>query len=143
MLSDSALPVGGFIASGGLEAAVQMGVVSSVEEFLQESLHNLSYSTLPFVNSAYNSMHKGSIPELLVIDESYNLFVGSNHVAKRASCAQGVAYLTLVTNSFPFVSSLDLVQQYKLKIRASIAPGHLCLCFAMTCFALGLSLGDL
>jgi urease accessory protein len=140
-LSDSALPVGGFVASGGLESAMQMLNIKDVERFLQDSLHTLAFSTLPLIRSVYRTMRdaQGSmdiVGEIMALDKEYDAFVGTNHVNRRASVTQGVAYLTLISKSFPESKLIDLIIDYKLQVRKSTTPGHLPLCFALACISL-------
>lgn len=101
-LADSALPTGGFAHSAGLEAAYQSGEVrnkGALEAWLRAGVGQLTYSTLPFVNATH------SAPELLgrydMICEAYT----SNHVANRASRAQGRALLSLCERAFLQVES--------------------------------------
>ncbi|CAJ0747606.1 21257_t:CDS:2 [Entrophospora sp. SA101] len=51
-ISDSALPTGGFVASSGLESAIQTGYVHDIPSlsiFLSSSIDNYAFSSLPFV----------------------------------------------------------------------------------------------
>nr|CAG8482496.1 14444_t:CDS:2 [Entrophospora candida] len=51
-ISDSALPTGGFVASSGLESAIQTGYVRDIPSlsiFLSSSIDNYAFSSLPFV----------------------------------------------------------------------------------------------
>jgi len=55
-LADSAFPSGGFAHSGGLEAAVQLGVVSdpsSLEVFLQNALLQIGNGIARFAQAAW------------------------------------------------------------------------------------------
>src|ERR1700749_4212083 len=85
-LSDSAFPTGGFAHSSGLESAWQHGEVrdrGALVSFIKASPHQVSHSILPFVTAA----HAG--PENFgAIDRLCDAFT-SNHVANRASRAQG------------------------------------------------------
>jgi urease accessory protein UreF len=55
MLSDSSLPVGGFVASLGLESALQQNLVSesSLLDWILQSLYLLHHQTCPFVLAIY------------------------------------------------------------------------------------------
>ncbi|KAI0229922.1 hypothetical protein L0F63_002895 [Massospora cicadina] len=129
-LSDSALPIGGFVASGGLEAACQAGQITSLDtfiSFLRTSLHSYAHTTIPFVKachavaSAYvggvdSSFKSGVKSEIkfefgtkssleLTVDEIGELdqlyHVSTlNPITRRASKAQGVALLMLYSKSF-------------------------------------------
>jgi urease accessory protein len=90
-LADSAFPTGGFAHSGGLEAAWQQGEVrdrAELREWFLGSLLQVSRCALPFVNAAHAQ------PERLEeLDRLCDAFT-SNHVANRASRAQGRAFLS-------------------------------------------------
>ena len=81
-LSDSAFPAGSFAHSGGLEALHQAGLVSgdSLLPRLEELTFNAARSMLPFVRRADAEA-----------DLACDAFL-SNHVANRASRAQGGAF---------------------------------------------------
>lgn len=92
-LADSSLPTGGFAHSNGLEAARQAGEVrnrADLELWLVSSLEQLTGSSLPFVNAAH-----ARPDELPSLDRTCEAFT-SNHVANRASRAQGRALLSVV-----------------------------------------------
>lgn len=97
-LADSAFPTGGFAHSSGLEAAWQHGEVRNRDDlasFLETSLHQLGHAALPFVTAAFDQ------PERLVeFDQLCDAFT-TNHVANRASRAQGRALLSAVDRIFP------------------------------------------
>ena len=97
-LADSAFPTGGFAHSSGLEAAWQHGEVchrDDLASFLKASLHQLGDAALPFVTAAHDE------PERLAeFDQLCDAFT-TNHVANRASRAQGRALLAAVERIFP------------------------------------------
>ena len=96
-LIDSAFPTGGFAHSLGLEAAWQHGEVRNRTElvsFLEAGLHQLGHAALPLVTAAYSEPAK-----LGEFDQLCDAFT-SNHVANRASRAQGRALLTAVERIF-------------------------------------------
>ena len=96
-LVDSAFPMGGFAHSSGLEAAWQHGEVSGgagLMSFIEASLEQLGRGALPFVNAAYDE------PERLEeFDELFDAFT-TNHVANRASRAQGKAFMSAIKRAF-------------------------------------------
>jgi urease accessory protein len=96
-LIDSAFPTGGFAHSSGLEAAWQHGEVRNRAElafFIEASLQQLGHAALPFVMAAYDEPEK-----LNEFDHLCDVFT-TNHVANRASRAQGRAFLTAVERIF-------------------------------------------
>jgi urease accessory protein len=97
-LIDSAFPTGGFAHSSGLEAAWQHGEVRNRAEllsFVEANLDQLGHASLPFVLAAFDE------PENLGdVDSLCDVFT-TNHVANRASRAQGRAFLTAVERIFP------------------------------------------
>ncbi len=101
---DSAFPTGGFAHSAGLEAAWQHGEVRGRDElvgFVEASLDQWGHASLPFVMAAFDQPEK-----LSNFDELCEAFT-INHVANRASRAQGRAFLTAVDRIFPASSSQD------------------------------------
>jgi urease accessory protein len=96
-LADSAFPTGGFAHSAGLEGAWQNGEVRNRNElvsFAEAGLHQLGRAALPFVNAAHAE------PERLVeFDNLCDAFT-TNHVANRASRAQGKAFLVAMKRVF-------------------------------------------
>lgn len=96
-LVDSAFPTGGFAHSGGLESAWQHGEVRTRVElasFLEVALHQAGRNALPFVSTAH------AHPECLAQwDRHCDAFI-TNHVANRASRAQGRAFLAAAQRVF-------------------------------------------
>jgi len=96
-LADSALPTGGFAHSLGLEAAWQHGEVRNRAEllsFVEAGLQQLGHAALPFVLAAFDAPEK--LGELDALCDAFT----TNHVANRASRAQGRAFLTAVERIF-------------------------------------------
>ncbi|KAK4570105.1 hypothetical protein LTR86_003075 [Recurvomyces mirabilis] len=105
LLSDSALPLGSFAFSSGLESYLAHSKLTTsnnktsppnnklhdFEQFLQHSLSNLSSTALPYVLAAYHS------PGYEVLEGLDNDFDASTPctVARRASLTQGRALLTV------------------------------------------------
>src|SRR5690348_441759 len=97
-LADSALPVGGFAHSGGLEAAWKHGEISGsdgLSEFLTASLHQMGHAALPFLGAVFDDPSA-----FQTINAFCDVFL-SNHVANRASRAQGHAFLACALRCFP------------------------------------------
>lgn len=96
-LMDSAFPTGGFAHSAGLEAAWQHGEVRGRDDlvsYLDASLHQLGHGALPLVTAAFDEPAK-----LAEFDRLNDAFI-INHVANRASRAQGRAFLSAVERIF-------------------------------------------
>ncbi len=96
-LADSAFPTGGFAHSLGLEAAWQYGEVRNRTElvsFIEAGLQQFGHAALPFVTAAFDEPEK-----LGDFDQLCDVFT-TNHVANRASRAQGRAFLTAVERIF-------------------------------------------
>ena len=179
LLSDGNLPTGSFVASSGLESHTTHALGSardhlgSTVAFVRDSVQTYARSALPFVRDAhravlaYTSGASGAgadadvdgvaiLDTLLRLDALYEANT-LNHVARRASCAQGVALLTLYTKGFacpPFLASVQpeekrekerrlarLVDRLKLLVRGEKTHGHLPVCWGVLVGALGLSLG--
>ncbi|TPX72850.1 hypothetical protein SpCBS45565_g00040 [Spizellomyces sp. 'palustris'] len=146
--------IGGFVASAGLEAAVQAGHVrptpdgSSLVSFVTASLHSYAHSAVPFVRAAWQALDergleagteslttkrahrvKNVVQNLQALDEEYDGLAGSNHVARRAS------------RGFPAAHGGDVVSVFKTDVRASRTAGHLPICFGVVSNCLGISLG--
>ena len=183
LLSDSNLPTGSFVASAGLESYVTHGFFSSSQspprdkmdatvDFLQDSLRSYARSALPFVTDAHASARKllanykdtsepalaSALQAVTALDDLYESMT-LNHVARRASKAQGVALLTLYSKGFSRPSTRRqrhqhaavpnseedhagaFVDELKLLIRQEKTHGHLPICWGVLTACLGLSLG--
>ncbi|KAJ1554069.1 hypothetical protein HK405_006102 [Cladochytrium tenue] len=207
MLADSALPTGGFVASCGLEAAVQQmhlggsrgassssrgGIVpqsttsSSVDDlpaFVRASLHAAAASSAPFVRGVWMALARfvprrphgprdeegggrrvsAAVAALAALDAAYDAMVGANHVARRASRAQGAAYVALMDRGL--VDGLDdddgsggdgdehkadvevataeareVLARFKREIRGERTAGHLPVALGAAYYCMGLSL---
>ncbi len=113
---DSGFPTGGFAHSSGLEAAWQHGEVPNRQElqgFAQAALWQAGRSQLPFVFATCRH------PERLAeVDDLYHAFT-SNHVANRASRAQGRALTTALQRVFSHPREPN-----PLPIESPAPPGH-------------------
>ena len=97
-LMDSAFPTGGFAHSAGLEAAWQHGEVRNRGElvsFIEAGLQQLGHAALPLVAAAFDEPEK--LGEFDLLCDAFT----TNHVANRASRAQGRAMLAAVERIFP------------------------------------------
>jgi urease accessory protein len=128
-LCDSAFPTGGFAHSSGTEAAWQQGEIRGPDElyeWLLTSLRQLGRSALPFVRAGRAHV---SIFEPL---DAWSDAILLNHVANRASRAQGAALLSAAARTFerPPLEGLFAAA------RARRLPTHLAPSFGATCDAL-------
>jgi urease accessory protein len=114
-LADSAFPTGGFAHSLGLEAAWQHGEVRNRMElisFTETTLLQLGHTALSFVTAAFDAPEK-----LDEFDQLCDVFT-TNHVANRASRAQGRAFMAAVNRIYRLE-----VENRKLEIQfAHFAP---------------------
>lgn len=96
-LADSAFPSGGFAHSQGFEALRQLGLLASEEALalrLRELVWNVACGALPFLNDAHDGAEAAP-----TADHALNVFL-ANHVANRASRAQGQAFLLAAEATF-------------------------------------------
>jgi len=112
LLADSALPLGSFAFSSGLESYLaHTRPSSSFPAFLHISLSSYSSTTLPFVLAA----HRNPV-DLLELDDTLDAAIMCT-VGRRASVAQGRALLSIWDRSFssalPFGASKDAVGALK------------------------------
>jgi urease accessory protein len=90
-LVDGGFPSGGFAHSHGLEASLHLRGVEDLPAFLDEALWQAGRTTLPFVRSACEAAKRPDAEERLrALDELFDASC-TNHVANRASRAQGRA----------------------------------------------------
>lgn len=116
-LADSAFPAGGFAHSGGLEAIAQNGEIKSaadLENFLHAALQQTAHGSLPFVRAGFNA----TVP-FAELDWLFDAFT-PNHVANRASRAQGQAWLASAERSFGNPSIAELRES----VLRDVLPGH-------------------
>ncbi|KAJ2779269.1 hypothetical protein H4R18_004110 [Coemansia javaensis] len=120
LLADSQLPTGGFVASAGLEAAQQGGLVSAASgeagpgsfgDFIRRSAHSQARFGLPFCSRAHEQAARrldepggggggdgaadAIVGEFARVDGHHHAMLASSGVAMRASIAQGGGLLTL------------------------------------------------
>lgn len=134
-LADSGFPVGGFAHSAGLETAMQEGEVADETElywFCSESIRQVGYAGLPFVNGAYED--GASLSELDAVCDAFL----SNHVANRASRHQGRAFLSACERSF----ELEELSALKAAVRGEKLCQHFAPLFGTIARALRLPVED-
>lgn len=116
-LADSAFPTGGFAHSSGLEAAAQLGGMggsAGMRLFCEQALWQAGLGALPFVRAGHDD------PEhLSSLDARCHAFL-SNHVANRASRAQGRAFAATCARIFARPTILRLEED----VRSHTLRGH-------------------
>ncbi|HTD65468.1 MAG TPA: urease accessory UreF family protein [Candidatus Limnocylindria bacterium] len=130
-LADSAFPAGGFAHSGGLEAARQHREVcggSELIEYLRTGLNQLAHNAMPFAHAAFSSGR-----EFSEVDRLCDAFL-SNHVANRASRAQGQAFLASVEKIFGNTE----ISAFRSGVLEQSLPGHFAPVFGRVVRLLGL-----
>ncbi|GAA5799779.1 hypothetical protein EDC94DRAFT_691348 [Helicostylum pulchrum] len=152
ILTDSALPTGGFVASSGLEATYQAGLVDnkSLPDFVTSSAHNYASNTNCFVRAGYEAPdQEDPLQYLIDSDETCDAVMAANVVARRASLAQGIAMLTLYLKCFTTNEDMDqeqskknieIVKKWKGLIRGEKVDGHFAVCYGLICRYLNVDL---
>lgn len=152
ILSDSNLPVGGFVSSSGLESFIAHSFLSTASSdversdrligFLHSSLLNYASLALPFMIGLFSVL--GGRPETVVgstlrLDDLYHAMC-LNLVARRCSLAQGAAMVMLYQKAF---SSADqtVMNLLKIQLRTHKRTLHFPIAYALTTGLLGLSCG--
>lgn len=162
LLSDGNLPTGSFVASSGLESYAKHGFRAdsseSVLDFVRYNLDSYANSALAFVNDTHDCVSEAlehesfetCFEDILQLDSLYETMT-LNHVTRRASKAQGVALLTLLSKGFKQpvwikekekdiqVSAFAFVDNLKSEIRRDVTPGHLPVCWGILTAILRLS----
>ncbi|KAF1317246.1 Urease accessory protein, partial [Globisporangium splendens] len=166
---DSLYPTGGFAHSVGLEAAVQERIVtkaasssaaSPLHQFLRSTLHQTANFALPIVYSMHAAVtgdggNNASSSDLSLndatVDESrvvaafldinaHATALFSNHVAKKASFAQGAAMLRLAISSYHSMHGdrFQVLVTIRKESKRQKHPGiHHAVVFALVCALLG------
>ncbi|KAJ3378518.1 hypothetical protein HDU92_007354 [Lobulomyces angularis] len=147
MLSDSALPTGGFVQSSGLEASIKLSLVKDEKDlilFVKNSLHSLLNSTFYFVAKLYFFYTidiKNNIGLIVDLSNEYDSTI-SNHVSRRASNNQGSAVLTLLIKGINPTNEIHkaVLDEFKSLVRQRKVSSHLPIAFALACIFLDISL---
>lgn len=132
ILSDSALPIGSFAYSSGLES-LSIHEDTNIVEFLEHSIVSVSHTTLPFLRAAYARPEDAT-----EIDDMFDANLPCQ-VARRSSIAQGRALVKLLDKTFVKhcydndLSLLEAVHHYKSSIQAhpAKASGHFGVAFGL------------
>lgn len=121
LLSDSALPLGSFAFSSGLESYLAHSrPKSSFPTFLEFSLASYASTTLPFVLTAHRNPS-----DLVDLDDTLDAAIMCT-VGRRASVAQGRALLSIWDRSFSTAvptgasaATFDILKEFTVLLRSS------------------------
>jgi urease accessory protein len=140
-LIDSAFPSGGFVHSGGVEATSHLGFIngkSAFEKYLQTQLTQTMNTAMVYMLNVYSNINKNSpfTENLRILADADSVVHANatNHVANRASRAQGQALLATASLSFPD-SGLS-----KYKSSLTTMYGHYAPIFGLVCKLLGIEI---
>ncbi len=128
-LADATFPAGGLAHSGGLEAASKWGEVHEMrrlEDFLHVQLTQTAHALIPPLRAAWESP-----AQAMAMDQVCQAFI-SNHVANRASRAQGKAFLLSAIAAF----DLSACRQMRDEIYVQRMHGHFPVVFGAVAAAL-------
>ncbi|EEY69135.1 uncharacterized protein PITG_05323 [Phytophthora infestans T30-4] len=143
---DSLYPTGGFAHSLGLEAATQEGLVAgtSLRHFISASLHQSGNFALPLVFSAHQIARTTDLEAETLVKSFLNLnsrstALYSNHVARKASFAQGAALLRLALSTYaPSYPRIQVLLTIRKEAKKSKQGGiHHAVLFGVICALLG------
>eukprot|EP00961_Rhodomonas_salina_P277712 3752877-Rhodomonas_salina.1 len=138
-LADSAFPAGGLAHSQGLEASMQSGRVQSTAElktFSFEMLQLQAASSLTFLAAAHADP---SLSNILSVDATCEASLVSNHVAHKASVAQGKGFLAAAAITYPEYGLKNIKMQL---FGSPTFVGHQAVVVGLVCSVLGLELKD-
>lgn len=150
LLSDSALPLGSFAFSSGLESYLAHRPsrhAPSFHSFLTLSLGSVAGTVLPYLLTAYKNPTR-----LALLDDTLDACTLC-HVARRASIAQGCALITLWEKAFkatvdPQVPAASALAQLSKGMKAKPGPepdgevpcGHFAPIWGVVTLAMGISI---
>jgi urease accessory protein len=142
-LVDSLFPTGGFAHSLGLEAAVQEGFVKSSDPstllwFVKSMIYQTGNFSLPVVYSMI-SAEEYSVEKFMELHIETTAML-SNHVARKASIAQGNALLRLAMSTFgESDDKYNILLQIRKEIKRQKEQGvHHMLVFGLVCGLVGI-----
>jgi len=134
-LADSGFPAGGFAHSGGVEAAWKHGALAdgpSLEAWAMAQLTSTARSMAPFLVAA------GRMPERVGQWDSLLDATLSNHVANRASRAQGRAFLRAMAAT----AVHPRLERLMALARTDVLAGHFAPMLGAACEAVNIELED-
>jgi|GEM_PF-3632096 len=134
-LSDSALPVGGYAFSHGIECALKMGVIQSIrslKSFIQGQLEQVADFDLPYIGSFYQNE---TIDEIAT---DYDIMM-TNEFVRLSSIEQGKGWLRIIKQIYPDIN-LSIITKLSTD---NICPPHILVVMALTLKQQIISLSDL
>jgi urease accessory protein len=132
-LVDSAFPAGGFVHSGGLEAATALGFVKNRDDlltFASATIWQVGFGSVPFLSRCYET-------SFVEADSACDAFLWSN-VARQASETQGRALLLAAER----IWNTDPIAHASTSVRAMQARGHFAPTFGVVAAAAQIGLDD-
>ena len=133
-LADATFPAGGLAHSGGLEAAAKWGEVGDApcfRDFLLAQLTHTAHTMIPPMQAVWKTPATAA-----AVNRFCHAFI-SNHVANRASRAQGKAFLLSAQAAF----GLSECEAMREDISSGQMHGHFAVVFGAVAAALQIEIG--
>ncbi len=140
-LCDTALPIGGFSHSAGMETYVQKEIVHNNEtaaSFIQEMLcRNIFYNDAQFLNKTFKAVEANNINEIFKIDE----FATASKLPEELRMASHKLGIRLLKIFEPLCNDA-LISVYADAIKSKKINGQYCIAFALIAHALHIEKKD-
>ncbi len=129
-LADTALPIGGFSHSAGLETYVQLGIVhnaETAETFVSEMLSkNILHTDLAFVSLSYDAALANDFGLLQMLDDECRAVKLPREI-REASHKLGFRLVKLFSEFY----KSELLNAFKTGVEAKNLPGNYCIAFGI------------